>query len=151
MWNEAGQRLIEFCQENTLVTANTLFKQHRRRLYIWTSDWLYFCSQRWRSSIQCTKTRPEADCGSDHELVIAKFSLKLKKVRKTTRPKYIKSLTIIQWKCKIDSGIRSYRQSAWRTMDRGSWRCTGGSDQNHSQEKEMQEGKMVVWGGLNVM
>ena len=35
--NEAGQRLIEFCQENTLVIANTLFKQHKRRLYTWTS------------------------------------------------------------------------------------------------------------------
>ena len=37
MWNEAGQRLIGFCQENTLVIANTLFQQHRRRLYTWTS------------------------------------------------------------------------------------------------------------------
>ena len=36
-WNEAGQRLIEFCQENALVIANTLFQQHRRRLYTWTS------------------------------------------------------------------------------------------------------------------
>ena len=44
------------------------------------------CSQRWRSSIQSTKTRPGADCGSDHELLIAKFRLKLKKVGKTTRP-----------------------------------------------------------------
>ena len=35
--NEAGQRLIEFCQENTLVIANTLFQQHKRRLYAWTS------------------------------------------------------------------------------------------------------------------
>ena len=35
--NEAGQRLIEFCQENTLLIANTLFKQHKRRLYTWTS------------------------------------------------------------------------------------------------------------------
>ena len=34
--NEAGQRLIEFCQENTLVIANTLFQQHKRRLYTWT-------------------------------------------------------------------------------------------------------------------
>ena len=50
------------------------------------SDWLYSCSQRWRSSIQSAKTRPEADCGSDHELFIAKFRLKLKKVGKTTRP-----------------------------------------------------------------
>ena len=37
IWNEAGQRLIEFCQENALVIANTLFQQHRRRLYIWAS------------------------------------------------------------------------------------------------------------------
>ena len=44
------------------------------------------CSQRWRSSIQSTKTRPGADCGSYHELLIAKFRLKLKKVGKTTRP-----------------------------------------------------------------
>ena len=37
MWNEGGQRLIEFCQENALVIANTLFQQHKRRLYTWTS------------------------------------------------------------------------------------------------------------------
>ena len=44
------------------------------------------CNQRWKSSIQSAKTRPGADCGSDHELLIAKFRLKLKKVGKTTRP-----------------------------------------------------------------
>ena len=44
------------------------------------------CSQRWRSSIQSAKTRPGVDCGSDHELLIAKFRLKLNKVGKTTRP-----------------------------------------------------------------
>ena len=37
MQNEAGQKLIEFCQENALVIANTLFQQHKRRLYTWTS------------------------------------------------------------------------------------------------------------------
>ena len=64
-----------------------------RRLYTWTSpngqhqnqiDYIIY-SQRWRSSIQSAKTRPRAECGSDHELFIAKFRLKLKKVRKTTR------------------------------------------------------------------
>ena len=94
IWNEAGQRLIEFCQENALVIANTHFQQHKRRLYTWTSpdgqqqnqnDYI-LCSQRWRSSIQSKKTRAGADCGSDHELFIAKFRLKLKKVGKTTRP-----------------------------------------------------------------
>ena len=84
--NEAGQRLIEICQENTLVIANTLFQQHKRRLYTWTSldgqhrnqiGYILY-SQRWRSSIQSAKTRPGADYGSDHELLIAKFRLKLK-------------------------------------------------------------------------
>ena len=90
--NEAGQRLTEFCQENTLAIANTLFQKHKRRLYTWTSpdgqhqiDYI-LCSQRWRSYIQWAKTRPGADCGSNHELLIAKFRLKLKKVGKTTRP-----------------------------------------------------------------
>ena len=55
------------------------------RWLISKSDYI-FCSQRWRSSIQSAKTRPAADCGSDHELLIAKFRLKLKKVGKTTRP-----------------------------------------------------------------
>ena len=44
------------------------------------------CSQRWRSSIQSAKTRLGADCGSNHELLIGKFRLKLKKIEKTTRP-----------------------------------------------------------------
>ena len=46
---------------------------------------LTICSQRWRRSIQSAKTRSGADCGSDHELLVAKFRLKLKKVGKTTR------------------------------------------------------------------
>ena len=45
-----------------------------------------FCSQRWKSTIQSAKTRPGTNCGSDHELLIAKFRLKLKMVGKTTRP-----------------------------------------------------------------
>ena len=77
-----------------IVLINTLFLQHKRSLYTWTSpngqhwnqiDYI-LCSQSWRSSIQSAKTRLEADCGSDHELLIAKFRLKLKKVGKTTRP-----------------------------------------------------------------
>ena len=84
--NEAGQRIIEFCQENTLVITNTLFQQHKRRLYTWTSpddqhqNYINYilCSQR-RSSIQSAKTRSRTDCGSDHKLLIAKFWLKLRK------------------------------------------------------------------------
>ena len=69
--NEAGQRLTEICQENALVIAKTLFQQHKRKLYRWTSpggqyrnkiDYIH-CSQRWRSSTQSTKTRPGVDRG----------------------------------------------------------------------------------------
>ena len=69
--NEVGQRLIEFCQENALVIANTLFQQHKRRLYTWTSpdgqhqnqiDYILF-SQRWKSSYSQQK--------QDWELTVA--------------------------------------------------------------------------------
>ena len=71
--NETGQRLTELCQENTQVIANTLFQQHKRRFYTWTSpdgqhqnqiDYI-LCSQRWRSSIQSTK--------QDQELTVAQI------------------------------------------------------------------------------
>ena len=61
--NEAGQRLIQFCQDNALVIANTLFQQHKRGLYTWTSpdgqyqnqtDYILY-SQRQRSSIHSAK------------------------------------------------------------------------------------------------
>ena len=79
IWNEAGQRLIEFCQENALVIANTLLQKHKRRLDTWTSpdgqhrnqiDYILW-SQRQRSSIQSAKTRQGADCGPDHELSLS--------------------------------------------------------------------------------
>ena len=65
IWNEAGQRLIEFYQENPLIIANAHFQQHKRKLYTWTSpddqhrnqiDYI-LCSQRWRSSIQSEKNK----------------------------------------------------------------------------------------------
>ena len=55
-------------------------------LYTKNQTHYILCSQRWRSSIQSAKTRPEADSGSDHEFIIAKSRLKLKKVEKTSRP-----------------------------------------------------------------
>ena len=69
---------------------NTLLQQHRWWLCTWTShdyqpwnqiDYI-LCSKRWRSSVQSVETRPGIDCGSHHELLIAKFRFKLKKVRK---------------------------------------------------------------------
>ena len=90
MRNEAGQRLTQFCQENAQVIGKTLFQQHKRRLYTWTSEdgqhqirLITFFAPKME---KLTKTRPGADCDSDHELRIAKFRLKLKKVGKTTSP-----------------------------------------------------------------
>ena len=110
--NEAGQRLVEFCQQNTLVIANTLFQQHKRWLYTWTSpDGQHqnqiddiLCNQRRRSSIHLVKTRLGSECGSDHELLITKLRVKLKKVGKTSRPfRYdLNHIPYIQWKWEID-------------------------------------------------
>ena len=122
--NELGQRLIEFCQENALIRANTLFQQHKRRLYTWTSpdgqqrnqtDYI-LCSQRCRSSIQSAKTRQVAEWGSDHELLIAKFRLKLKKVGTTTRPS-----SSVQFSCSVMSNSLRPHESQharppWRSL-----------------------------------
>jgi len=94
-WGQEAARELHILHIiSALIIENTLFQQHKRRLYTWTSpDGQYqnqtdhiLCNQRWRSSIQSAKTRPGADCGSDHELLIAKFRLKLKKAGKITRP-----------------------------------------------------------------
>ena len=91
-WNRAKANRVS-SREQTGHSKH-YFQQLKRRLYTWTSpdgqhqnqiDYILY-SQRWRSSIQSTKTRPRTDCDSDHELLIAKFRLKLKKVGKTTRP-----------------------------------------------------------------
>ena len=109
MRNEARQRLTKFCQENALVIANNLLQQHKRRLYTWTSpdgehqnqiDYI-LCRQRWRSSIQSTKTRPGAHCLSDHELLISKFRFKLKKVGKTAR-QFRYDLNQIPYDCTVE-------------------------------------------------
>ena len=158
--NKTGQRQTDFCQENAQVKANTLFQQHKRRLYIWTSpngqywnqnDYI-LCSQRWRSSIQSAKKRPGADCGSDHELLIAKFRLKLKKVGKTTRP-FRYDLNQIPYDYTVEVTIRikgldlieCLKNYGWRfvTLYRRQW-------SRPSQEKEMQKmkTKMIVSGAL---
>ena len=114
--------MIEFCQENAVVIANTLFQQHKRRPYTWISpdgqhqnqtDYI-LCRQRWRNSIQSVKTRLGADCASDHEFLIAKFKLELKKVGKTTRP-FRYDLSQIPYDYTVEvtiPGVRFDRQSA---------------------------------------
>ena len=131
--NETGQKLTEFCKENTLVIVNTLFQQYKSRLYTWTwpngqyqnqTDYILF-SQRRRGSIQSAKTRPEADCGSDHELLIAKFRLKLKKAGEITRP-FRYDLNQITYDYTVGEGNGNPLQCSCleNPMDQGAWWAT---------------------------
>ena len=117
----------------------------------WLIDYI-LCSQRWRSSIQSAQIRLRADCGSDHEFLVAKFRLKLKKVGKTTRP-FRCDLNQIPYDFTVEvkntfKGLDLIDKSAWWTMEWGSWHCAVDRDQDHPQEKEMHKIKMAVWGGF---
>ena len=103
--------------------------------------------------IQSAKTRLGADCSSDHEFLIAKFRLKLKKVGKSTRP-FRYDLNQIPYDYTVEVRNRFKGQDLidgvpirW-TMEWGSWHCTGDRDWDYPQEKKMQKGKMGVWGGF---
>lgn len=88
--NERGERLIQFGIDNNFTIANTVFNQHKRRLYTWRSpDGQYrnqidyiLIRQRWRSSIKVAKTLPSADCGTDHQLLMFELTAKLKSCRR---------------------------------------------------------------------
>ena len=82
------------CVANELVVTNATFQQHPRRLYTWTSpggrlrnqiDYILI-GRRWRTTILVTKTRPSADCGSDHQLLVAKLNIKLRQKKRRSVP-----------------------------------------------------------------
>ena len=92
-FHECIHILYDLLREHTGHSKNTLPTTQEKTLHVditrWLtpkSGWFYSCSQKWRNSIQSAKIRQGADCGSDHEHLIVKFWLKLKKVGKTTRP-----------------------------------------------------------------
>ena len=112
IWNEAGQRLIVLPRKCTGHSKHPLPRTQEKTLHMditrWSrpkSDWLYSLQPKMEKLYTVTKTGPGADCGSDHELLIANFRLKLNKVGKTTRP-FSYDLNqipyIIQWKWEID-------------------------------------------------
>ena len=93
MQNEAGQGLIEFCQENTLVMANTLFQQQREdsthghhQMVNTEIRLIIFFADKDGEALYSQQKQDRELTGSDQELFIAKFRLKLKKVGKTARP-----------------------------------------------------------------
>uniref|UniRef100_A0A3B1JKT5 Endonuclease/exonuclease/phosphatase domain-containing protein n=1 Tax=Astyanax mexicanus TaxID=7994 RepID=A0A3B1JKT5_ASTMX len=88
--NDAGDRLIQCCIENRLSVMNTWFKQPKRRLYTWTApngihrnqiDY-FLCQRCWKSSILSKKTYPGADCGSDHQLMVAKIKIRFSTIKR---------------------------------------------------------------------
>ena len=123
------------------------------RWSILKSDWLYFWGQRWRSSILSAKTRLGAYCGSDHELLIAKFRLKLKKVGKTTRP-FRYDLNQIPYDYTVEVRNRFKGLDLIDRVPEELWMVVrdivqeAGIKPITKKKKKMQKGKMVVWGGL---
>ena len=91
--NERGERLIQICQENKLIIANTWFQQPVRKLYTWKCpgdilrnqiDYIMF-NERLRNCIKQAKSYPGADMNSDHNPVVVKINMKLKRTNATKR------------------------------------------------------------------
>ena len=110
-WSRAKANRV-LPREDTSHSKHSLPTTQEKTLHVTSPDCQYrnqidyiICSQRWRQSILSAKIRPGGNFGSDHELLIAKFRNKLKKVGKTRPFVYDlnKSPTIIQWKWQIDS------------------------------------------------
>ena len=85
--NEAGEQLEDFCFKHKLALANTMFKQHPRRLYTWTSrdgntqnqiDYISI-AQSWKTRLINCRTYPGADCDTDHQLFVATLKVRLGK------------------------------------------------------------------------
>ncbi|XP_072757730.1 uncharacterized protein [Anoplolepis gracilipes] len=87
--NKRGDRMLQFCQEQSLTIANTIFQFHNRRLYTWKSPGNRYRNQidyimvrsRCKSSIRNCRTYPRADCGSDHQLLVMQFKIRFKKIK----------------------------------------------------------------------
>ena len=127
-----------------------------RRLSTWTSPYgqhrnqidYFLWSQRWRSSIQSAKTRPGADCGSDHECLIAKFRLKLKKVGKTTRP-FRYDLNQIPDDYTVEVRNRFNGLDLIECLMNYGWRfVTLYRRQGSRPSPWKRKAKMAIWGGL---
>ena len=116
------------------------------------SDWLCSLQPRWRRAIESVKTRPGADCGSDHELLTTKFRLKLKKVGKTTRP-FRYNLNQIPYDYTVEVRNRFEGLDLLDRVPDELWNEIRDIVQETGIKtipfgKKMQKSKMAVWGGL---
>ena len=114
------------------------------------SDWLYSLQPKIEKLYTVSKNKTGSWPWSDHELLIAKFRFKSKKVGKTSRPfRYDLNQIPYDYTVEVRNRFKGLDLiSAWWTMDGGSWHCTGDRDQDHPHGKEMQRSKMAIWGGL---
>ena len=148
--NEAGQRLIEFCQEKALIIPNILFQQ-QRQLYTWTSpdgqhknqtDYI-LCSQRWRTLYSQQKQYLKLTAAQFMSSLLQNSNLCWRKQEKPlgrSGAALIKSLMITQWKWQQIQGIKSDRvpQELWMEV-------TGGGDQNHPKERYARRKNGCLW------
>ena len=130
--------------------ANTRWTWTSPDCQYWNQIDYILCSWRWRSSIQSAKTRPGADCSSNHELLIAKFRLILNKVGRTTRPfRYDLSSIPYDYTVEVTNKfkgldlIECLKNYGWSsvTLSRRWW-------SKPSPRKKMQQGRMVICAGL---
>ncbi|KAF2903969.1 hypothetical protein ILUMI_02204 [Ignelater luminosus] len=102
--NKREDRLLQFCQEQDMMVANTLFKPHKRRFYTWKSpanknnniarnqiDYVLI-NKRYRNFIRSAKTYPEANSATDHNSIVVKFAVRLKRVQKQQKQLHISSV-----------------------------------------------------------
>ena len=123
------------------------------RWSILKSDWLYSLQPKMETLYTVSKTKTGSWLWLWSWAPYCKL-IKLKKVGKNTRT-FRYDLNQIPYDYTVEGtnrfeGLDLIDKSAWRTMDGGSRHRTGGRDQDYPQEKEMQKGKMVVWGGLKM-
>ena len=155
-WSRADQE--NFFQK-THWLEQTSFQQPKRRLYTWTlpggqywNQFIYDLCSQIRCSIQSVKIRPGVDCGSDHNLLVAKLKLTLKQVWKTTMPfRYdlnqipfdytVGVMNRFKGLYLVDRVSKDYRWS-FITLYRKEW------PKSSWRKKKMQEGQVVVWKGF---
>ena len=154
--NEAGQKLIEFCQENALVitkpssnnTREDSIHGHHQMVNTEIKLIIFFAAK--DGEAVYSQQRPGADCGSDYELLISKFRLKLKKVGKTTRP-FRYDLNQIPYDYTVEVRNRVKGLDLIDRVPDELWNEVRDIVQETGIKipgKEMQKSKMAVWGGL---
>lgn len=123
--------MLQFCSEENLTVTNTVFKHHIRRLYTWISPGDLYRNQidyiliqnRWRTSVTNTITYPGADCGSDHQLLVATFKMRLRNVQKQERTLDMRHVNLTSFKAAIEEKMPDGtantvvdQDKAWQTL-----------------------------------